>query len=177
MKRRKFAPQIQLFAILEHLSKKKDWPITHWGELSHLSRQAGINLIFSAGTNERERNLLAELKAIAPESTSLTPINDLNLFLNIIKNSRLVIAGDTGPLHFAAGLGVPILGIFAVGNSISQAAPVYNDEQKICTNHCACYQEFSDLNYCKQSESCMASITPEVVFSKLKTILAKNDLN
>ncbi len=167
-------------AIICHIATsqvKKDWPITHWKTLYSLALQAGLLLVFSSGTNERERKLLDDFKALAPEAITLPPITDLNLFLNVLKIARLVIAGDTGPLHFAAGLGVPVLGIFAVGNSLSQAAPIYKSNQKILASHCVCYSKFSHLNYCKQANSCMGSIKPEAVFLKLQNNLNASSLN
>jgi len=163
----KILPQNAIICQIGTSQPKKDWPIPHWQSLYYLAQQAGLLLVFSSGTNERERNLLSDLKTLVPEAITLPPIADLNLFLNVLKIARLVIAGDTGPLHFAAGLGVPVLGIFAVGNSLSQAAPLYKLNQKIQTSHCACYSEFSQLDYCKQTESCMSRIKPETVFLKL----------
>jgi heptosyltransferase III len=153
---------------------KKDWPISHWKKLHHLAQEAGIKMVFSSGTNERERKLLGDLIAVAPEVDVLPPIQNLDLFLNVLKHSKLVVAGDTGPLHFAAGLGVPVLGIFGVGNSLTQAVPLYKHDQIIKAQKCACYSEFSHLNFCNQDESCMKSIKPEAVFLKLQNILLKD---
>ncbi len=153
---------------------KKDWPINHWKKLNDLCKSIGLNLVFSSGTNVREQKLLEAFKLAAPEAATLPPILNLDLFLNILKLSRIVIAGDTGPLHFAAGLGVPVLGIFAVGNSLNQAVPIYNSNQIIKAQTCACYSDFSNLDYCVQTESCMASIKPEAVFLKLQNILNNN---
>ena len=164
-------------AIICHIATsqpKKDWPITHWKKLNYLAQQAGLTIVFSSGINNREQQLLADLKTIAPEAKILPPISDLNLFLNVLKISRLVVAGDTGPLHFASGLGVPILGIFAVENSISQIAPIYKKNQIIASTNCSCTEKFASLDYCVQTESCMASIKPEAVFLKLQKILNNN---
>lgn len=155
---------------------KKDWPVTHWKKLNDLAIQAGFKLIFSSGINEREQKLLDDFKFLAPNAAVLPAIPNLDLFLNILKLSRLVIAGDTGPLHFAAGLGIPILGIFAVGNSLTQAAPMYRADQIIKTQTCACYADFSSLDYCMQTDSCMASIKPEQVFLKLKKTLEDSNV-
>ena len=164
-------------AIVCHIAtsqSKKDWPITHWKKLNDLAQQAGLTIVFSSGINNREQQLLADLKMITPEAKILPPISDLNLFLNVLKISRLVVAGDTGPLHFASGLGVPILGIFAVENSISQIAPIYKEDQIITAKNCSCTEKFASLDYCVQAESCMASIKPEAVFLKLQNILNNN---
>lgn len=174
---KKLLPPNSIICHIATSQPKKDWPINHWKKLNDLSQSTNLNLIFTSGTSIREQKLLEAFKLIAPEAITLPPIPNLDLFLNVIKLSRMVVAGDTGPLHFAAGLDVPVLGIFAVGNSLTQAAPIYKPDQIIKTQECACYSEFSNLDYCKQSQSCMASITPESVFLKLQSMLTSGQVS
>jgi len=70
-----------------------------------------------------------------------------------------------------------VLGIFAVGNSIKQVAPIYHQDQLICAKSCACEATPSNVDYCQSTQPCMASIPPEAVFIKLKNILAKSNFN
>lgn len=165
-------------SIICHIStsqSKKDWPLSHWKALYHLAHREGLRLVFSAGPNEREKNLLNQLKLLIPEAEILPSINDLNLFLGVLKNSKIFICGDTGPLHFAEGLGVPVLGIFGVGNSLRQVAPIYDKEKLICAGNCACDILVNNSAFCKSSDSCMESIQPEAVFLKLKNMLHLHD--
>lgn len=151
---------------------KKDWPLSHWVRLYELCVQSDHYLVFSAGTNVREMAMLGELRQLIPQAHFLAPIAQLALFLNVLKRAKLVVAGDTGPLHFAAGLQVPTLGLFAVNSNLSQAAPIYDDANKIMVSDCACNANFSQLDYCKNQSPCMAAITPEAVFAKLTSLLA-----
>ncbi len=161
-------------AIICHIATsqaKKEWPLVHWQALHHLAQQAGLKLVFSSGNSVRERQLLTDLEALLPDALMLPQINDLNLFLNVLKLARLVISGDTGPLHFAAGLGVPVLGIFGVDNSLREVAPIYHAHQLVKASHCACGHEFP---YCQQAVSCMSSIAPAAVFARLNTLIGNN---
>ena len=151
---------------------KKDWPLAHWVRLYELCVQSDIRLVFSAGTNAREIAMLGELKRQIPQAHFLAPIPQLALFLNVLKRAKIVVAGDTGPLHFAAGLQVSTLGLFAVNSNLSQAAPMYDDANKIMESKCACYANFSQLDYCKDQSPCMGAITPQMVFAKLTSLLA-----
>jgi len=166
--------------IICHISTsqpKKDWPLSHWQTLFYLADEAGIKIIFSAGPNERERNLLSEFKLMLPEAKTLPAITNLKLFLSVIKRSKLFVCGDTGPLHFAEGMGVPVLGIFGVGNSIRQVAPIYSEDEIVRSDVCACDLLSSNADVCLSSESCMASIQPESVFFRLKRSLNFPDSN
>jgi len=110
---------------------RKEWPLARWQEFYRLARAAGCPLAFSSGTSERERALLAELKRLEPEIFALPPLASLKLFLAVLRRARAVVAGDTGPLHFAAGLGVPLVGLFGAEDSLLRAAPIYQESQMV----------------------------------------------
>ena len=150
---------------------KKEWPVFRWAEFYHLAASAGYALAFSSGTNARERALLDELKAMEPAIVALPPAPNLRLFMAILKRARLLIAGDTGPLHFAAALGVPVIGLFATGDSLLHAAPIYEKDHVIVGSPCACDNRFVDIAICKDAHPCMASISPEQVLNRLQDIL------
>ena len=161
--------------ILCHLATsqpKKEWPARRWAEFYRLATAAGISPAFSTGTNERERALLAELQKLEPEIFALPPIADLRLFLAVLRRAEAVIAGDTGPLHFAAGLGVPIVGLFATGDSLLRAAPIYRPEQLVSAAACACDLRLKHFTVCQDANPCMASISPERVIVALQKTLA-----
>jgi len=156
--------------VLCHLATsqpKKEWPAQRWAEFYRLATAAGIALAFSTGTNERERALLAELQKLEPEIFTLPPIADLRLFLAVLRRADAVIAGDTGPLHFAAGLGVPVVGLFATGDSLLRAAPIYRPEQLVSAAACACDLRLEHFAVCRDANPCMASISPERVLAAL----------
>lgn len=155
---------------------KKDWPLVHWQTLYYLSRQAGLKIIFSAGPNEREKNLLDELRLLVPDANFLPSFTNISVFLSILKESKLFVSGDTGPFHFAEGLGVPVLGIFGVGNSIKQVAPLYSKDNIIHSDECLCDSIKNSSNICSLSKSCMSSVEPEVVFEKMKEILKLQEI-
>jgi ADP-heptose:LPS heptosyltransferase len=123
---------LQDHPIICHLGtsqQKKEWPIARWVEFYQLATKAGYKMAFSAGTNERERNLVTVLKKAVPEAFELPPVNDLAVYLSVLNQAKLVISGDTGPLHFAAGLGVKVIGLFGTADSVLHAAPIYKDNE------------------------------------------------
>jgi ADP-heptose:LPS heptosyltransferase len=153
---------------------KKEWPLHRWQEFYRLAHAASLKLVFSSGTNERERSLLAELKKMEPEVNALPPLPDLKLFLAVLSRARAVIAGDTGPLHFAAGLGVPVVGLFATGDSLRRAAPIYEPRQIVRGGECFCDATCPHSAICQSPQSCMAAISPAQVFAALEKITGRN---
>ena len=109
----------------------KEWPLDRWREFYRLATAAGWSPVFSAGNNAREQALLAELKQREPDIFALPPVASLKLFLAVLRRARAVVAGDTGPLHFAAGLGVPVVGLFGTEDSLRRAAPIYPEKQVV----------------------------------------------
>lgn len=149
-------------AILCHLATsqpKKEWPLAHWAELYRLTAAAGQELVFSTGITPREQALLADLKHLLPSVPALPALPDLPTFLAVLKRARLFISGDTGPLHFAAGLGVPTIGLFGPSPA-GKWAPLGKAHRALQADNCACG---GDTSVCLSPSPCMAAISPAAV--------------
>jgi lipopolysaccharide heptosyltransferase I len=81
---------------------EKQWPPERFGDVAR--RLGGRRVIAAWGPNEEE---LA--KAIGCD---VAPATNLRELAYLCQHASLVIAGDTGPLHLAAALGTPVLGLF-----------------------------------------------------------------
>src|SRR5208283_3346402 len=157
-------------AILCHLATgqlKKEWPLACWAEFHRQATGAGYEVVFSTGISPRDRAALEELKKLAPEALSLAPNSDLSTFLAVLKRARLFIAGDTGPLHFAAGLGVPTIALFGP-TSISQWAPLGQQHRVLQGGPCSCD---GNVGVCQSQSPCMAAISPTAVLRLVQQVL------
>ena len=151
---------------------RKEWPLDRWQGFLRLARAAGFNLIFSTGVDERERNLLVALKNREPDIQALPPRLNLSGFLAVLRRAQAVIAGDTGPLHFATALGVPVIGLFGTGASVQRAAPLYHASQVIKGGDCFCDARLLPSAHCHDAPPCMAAIKPEQVLAALQAQVA-----
>ena len=143
---------------------KKEWPMAHWAELHRLATRAGHRLVFTTAIGERERSLMASLKALVPDAEILPVITDLALFLAVLERAAMFVSGDTGPLHFAAGLGVPTVALFGPSRA-EQWAPVGDKHRSLTGGLCNCDGNSPD---CHSARHCLAEITPEQVFAALQ---------
>jgi ADP-heptose:LPS heptosyltransferase len=153
-------------AILCHVATsqpKKDWPIARWAEFHRLVVAAGHEVVFSSGVAPRERALLDEWKKLVPQAMALPATPDLPMFLAVTKRARLFVSGCTGPLHFAAGLGVPTIGLFGP-TSPALWAPLGPKHQFEQAARCACS---GDTAVCGSPNPCMAAITAEAVMRRV----------
>lgn len=80
---------------------EKQWPIERFRQLAST---LGSRALIAWGPGEEELALQAHAEMAPP-----TSFRELAWLL---KNARLVIGGDTGPLHLAAALGTPVLGLY-----------------------------------------------------------------
>jgi heptosyltransferase III len=152
--------------ILCHLATsqpKKEWPLIHWVEFHRRATASHHDVMFSTGASPREQSLLEDLKKILPEAPTLPPLPDLGTFLAVLQRAQLFISGDTGPLHFAAGLKVPTIALFGP-SSRSQWAPVGGRHRALQGGHCTCG---STTQVCVGASHCMAAISPATVLELL----------
>jgi heptosyltransferase-3 len=149
---------------------KKEWPLNHWVEFYRRATASNHDVMFSTGASPREQSLLDDLKKMLPEAPTLPPIPDLATFLAVLQRAQLFISGDTGPLHFAAGLKVPTIALFGP-NSSNQWAPLGRQHRALQGSHCTCG---STTQTCLGSSHCMAAISPAAVLELLPDALVKS---
>lgn len=80
---------------------EKQWPVQRYAELA---RRLGDQAIVAWGPGEES---LA--RAVGAELAPPTTFRELAFLLG---RARLVVGGDTGPLHLAAALGTPVAGLY-----------------------------------------------------------------
>jgi ADP-heptose:LPS heptosyltransferase len=149
-------------AVICHVASsqpKKEWPLGHWANLHRLATDAGRHLIFTTARGEREQSLISELKKLVPEAVILPLITELPLFLAVLKRAAVFVSGDTGPLHFAPGLGVPTISLFGP-SSPARWAPVGERHTSLTGATCSCD---GNSAVCQRDVHCLAAISPEQV--------------
>ncbi len=121
--RARFAAPGERYAVLLHATARpeKQWPEAHWIALGHALAGQGLDLVLPWGTpSERarsERIAAALPRARVPERAPLDAV------ARLIAGAQFVVGVDTGLLHLAAALGVPLVAIFA-GSQPGLTGPV-----------------------------------------------------
>ncbi|HTV39928.1 MAG TPA: glycosyltransferase family 9 protein [Candidatus Sulfotelmatobacter sp.] len=156
-------------AVICHVASsqpKKEWPLRHWAALDQLASGNGRKLVFTTARGEREQALMSELSKLAPGADILPLIDDLPLFLAVLQRAAVFISGDTGPLHFAAGLGVPTIALFGP-SSPERWAPIGPRHQSLTGDACRCDVHSA---VCQRDAQCLAAISPERVLECLRKV-------
>jgi heptosyltransferase I len=89
----------------------KRWPADRFGALAAaLRKRAGLRSIVLWGPGEEE--LAQAVCAGSDGAAAPAPRTSLDDLIAILASARLVVSGDTGPLHLAAAVGAPIVGLY-----------------------------------------------------------------
>jgi heptosyltransferase I len=91
----------------------KRWPTQRYGEVAYKLAQTGISSIVNYGPGEDQ--LAAELEATS-RGTAKAIRCTISELIAITRRASLFIGGDTGPLHLAAALRIPVVAIYGPTN-------------------------------------------------------------
>lgn len=87
----------------------KRWPVERFADLAtRLGRDANARVLVLWGPGEQT---VAQAIAAAPGAV-LAPPTDLDTLIAVVRRASIVVAADTGPLHVAAAVGVPCVGLY-----------------------------------------------------------------
>ncbi len=96
---------------------KKDWPPERYAALAdRMGADFGYRVLLLGGPSEREREAARRI-ADAAEHPVLDCLGDgVRRLMWLVDACDLVVAPDTGPLHIAHALDVPVVGLYAHTN-------------------------------------------------------------
>ena len=95
------------------------WPTKRWdpkryGTLAKRLLDDGLPVAITWGPGEDD--IASEVQAVAGDRVRMIPAT-LQELVALCERARLFIGGDTGPMHFAAAVGTPIVSIFGPTSS------------------------------------------------------------
>ncbi len=141
----------------------KLWPIESWREV--LARLAESLPVILPWAGEAERRAAAEA-ADGVSGVVIPPPMDLKELAALLAGAKLVIGGDTGPLHLAAALGRPTVSFYGPTLAERNAPPGHAAVQSPveCTG---CVKRVCP----KGRPDCLTAIGPEVIWREVETLL------
>lgn len=89
----------------------KRWPAEKFGALAaSLRARLGLASLITWGPSEQE--LAEEVARSSSGAASLAPATSVSDLAALMREAALVVSGDTGPLHIAAAMGTPLVGLY-----------------------------------------------------------------
>ncbi len=137
----------------------KQWPAERFGAVAAaLWRDRGVSSVVLWGP--RERALAESVVAASAGTAELAPPSTIPGIAALATQARLMLSGDTGPLHLAAAVGTPAVALFGPTRSGRNGPWSPQDISISRLNQCECVYQ----RQCRRAVPCIAGIeTGEVV--------------
>jgi lipopolysaccharide heptosyltransferase I len=138
----------------------KRWPPEHFGAVAAaLLERSGLRSLITWGPSERD---LAETVARASSgAATLAPATSVPDLAVLMRDAALVVSGDTGPLHIAAAMGTPLVGLY--GPTWPERNGPWHPEDVVISRAdvCVCHHK----RQCLRGAPCINEITVDEVVS------------
>jgi len=136
----------------------KRWPPERFGALAAALRdRTGLRSLVTWGPSERElANAVVSASAGAASLAPATSVSDLAV---LMREAALVVSGDTGPLHIAAAMGTPLVGLY--GPTWPERNGPWDPKDVVISraNTCVCHHK----RQCLRGAPCINEITLDEV--------------
>jgi heptosyltransferase-1 len=87
----------------------KRWPAQRYGEVAQQLAKDGLQCLVNCGPGEEK--LSEDVRAASAGEAKVAKLSIAEL-IALMRGAKLFIGGDTGPLHLAAAMNVPVVAIF-----------------------------------------------------------------
>ena len=145
----------------------KRWPADRFGELARLLRErSGLRSAILWGPDEA--TLAAAVVRASDGAAAMAPQTTMVEMLALARAARVVVSGDTGPLHLAAAAGTPVVGLF--GPTPAERNGPWDPRDRVVTAHASCQCVFK--RQCTAPTWCLDTIGVHQVLAAVEARLA-----
>lgn len=148
----------------------KKWNLNSYAQLAdRIIEERGSNIVFFWGPGEQEEvNAIQTAMKFPSKAIPKTSLKEMGALLQLC---TYVISNDSGPMHIAASVGVPTLGIFGPTNPYLQG-PYGSKNLWVRHEELDCLA--CNLTKCPIGNICMKELSVEKVFESFKKLVEKN---
>jgi heptosyltransferase-2 len=153
----------------------KCWPPEYYAQLADaLVERFGARVVASLGPKEREIADRLAAAARRPIDIFVDPPLGLGPLKALIRRCDLLITNDTGPRHFAAAFGVPVVTIFGSSDPAWTETRFAKERMVMLKLDCQpCMERTCPLKH----HDCMRRLLPAMVLEKAEELLAKQPVD
>jgi lipopolysaccharide heptosyltransferase I len=145
----------------------KLYPPARWGEVTRrLAAATGWSTVVTVAPGEE--GLAAAVVAAGGGAARPAAAADLPTLAGLVRRARLVLGGDTGPLHLAHALGAPVLGVF--GPTDPGRHGPYGAPERAVSRRLPCSFCHKRLG---ETKACLWAIPPEAVVERALALLGR----
>lgn len=144
----------------------KEWPRRSFARLAdEIVRRTGLQVLFAGGEGERLK--IGEiLSRMTEEGVDLTGKTDIPALAALLKQARVVVSVDTGPMHLAVAVGAPVVALF--GPTAPWRTGPFGKGHRVLRPSLPCSPCFQ--RRCP-TKACMGEVDPEAVLRAICELL------
>ncbi len=142
----------------------KCWPPERFRSLAlELLKDPRMRVVFFG--DAKTESLVKEIcRGLPPRAISLAGETSLRELMSLIQECDLLVTNDSGPMHIAAALGVPVVALF--GSTDDHATGPYGQKDGVIHKRASCSPCFRRV--CPIDFRCMKAISVEEVIEKIQ---------
>jgi len=144
--------------------KTKIWPAENFGRLAALLPLGSV-IVGSKADKQIADAVVAHSDGKAVSAAGETNLRQL---IEVMRSAEVVITNDSGPMHIAAALSIPVIAIF--GPTSPERTGPYGKGHLVLQSQAECVPCFK--RECSAMR-CMKEITPDMVYQKVLEILRR----
>jgi lipopolysaccharide heptosyltransferase II len=155
----------------------KRWPAAAWARLAQdAAHELGIRVVVTGG--DAERALVAAVAASAGDAAVPLVGTSLLDLAAVLAGAEALVSGDTGPLHLAAALGRPVVGVYGptdpaqTGPCGARTAVV---RRPVPCGPCYDLRAPAECKLPDRAHLCMRELSPDAVLGALVRLLRAPD--
>lgn len=144
----------------------KRWPQEYFAELADRLLDLGYGIAFFGGSMDVAlvKDTLGLMKRSAPGRVAVfTGQIDLLELAALLKKCRVLVTNDSGPMHVAVAMGVPLVSMFGA-SPVTGFSP-YNDSSVVLKSSLPCHPCYAH-SCARKDLGCMYGITVDMVLDK-----------
>jgi len=146
----------------------KRWPPDRFAAVaSGLESRCGLRSVVLWGPGERD--LGEEVAARAKGAAIVSPPTSIRDLVAIARGAAVMVSGDTGPMHIAAAVGTPVVGIY--GPTRPERNGPWGPEDMVVSRATTC--ECHHLRSCRRQTMCLLEIGADEVLAAAELRLAR----
>jgi heptosyltransferase I len=145
----------------------KRWPADRFGALAAALRQrSGLRSLVSWGPGEE--GLAEQVVTASGGAAEAAPPTSITDLFGLVQRARVVISGDTGPLHIGGAVGTPLVALFGPTRADRNGPWSAADIVVARTDACACLYR----RRCRRTAACINDIEVADVVAAVERRLA-----
>jgi ADP-heptose:LPS heptosyltransferase len=147
----------------------RSWPLERFANTAHRLTQMGVGKVLLLGTSG-QRDILKPFAETIPtgliDLVGRTTVRELAV---VLRRARLLLANDSAPLHLAAAMGTPVVGLFGPTNVV-RARP-YGESHRAMRVELSCSPCEKKTCSNRNQYECLTAISVEDVVTATQEVL------